>query len=312
MNKQLYVILICFFISLSFWLLLALSHNYPTSITFPVKYVNLPGKKVLMNEMPSEIAIRVNASGFKIISFGFSKVREPVEIDIANSIKKTLEGPGLVSIPTQTFLSDFSGELGKDVSVIGFAPDSIVFNFSDIVTKNVPVLLSIKASYEKQYDSTGSPRIFPPMVEVSGPPQLIEKLNNITTETIKLDNLKETVRMKAKLIENRLLSYNVKEVEFVLPVEKYTEGIMPVEIHPVNVMDGYSLKTFPDKVNVRYLVALSHYSKVDNSMFDVVVDASSLEKKQSSKLNVNLITSPPFVRVTILEPEKVDYILRKQ
>ncbi|MEO8211289.1 MAG: YbbR-like domain-containing protein, partial [bacterium] len=286
MNKQLYVILICFTISLSFWLLLALSHDYPTSISFPVKYINLPGKKVLMNEMPSEISIQVNTSGFKIMSFGFKKVQEPVEIDLATSLHMPPTGPGIVAIPTRNFLSDFSNELGKDISIIGFSPDSIVFNFSDVISKNVPVVLSLKATYEKQYDSTGSPRIFPPMVEVFGPPQLIDSLYSITTEPIKLSNLKETVKMKAKLIENRLLSYNVKEVEFVLPVEKYTEGITDVEIHPVNVVEGYSLKTFPDKVKVRYLVALSQYNKVDNSTFDVVVDASGLGNRNPSKLNV--------------------------
>jgi hypothetical protein len=312
MNKQLYVIFVCFFISFAFWLLLALSHDYPTSLTFPVKYVNLPGKKVLMNEMPSEVSIQIKTSGFKIISFGFQKAKQPVEIDVSSSLHSTLISSEIIAIPTQSFLTDFSKELGKDVSITGFSPDSIIFNFSDVVTKNVPVVLSLKVSYEKQFDSTGSPRVFPPMVEVSGPPSIIGQLNSIQTETVELGNLKETVKMKVKLVENRLLSYNVKQVEFVLPVEKYTEGASEVEVHPVNVREGYSLKTFPDKVKVRYLVALSMYSKVENSMFDAVVDASELSNKHPSKLDVNVITSPSFVRVTLLEPEKVDYILRKQ
>jgi len=312
MNKQLYVILVCFFISIAFWLLLALSHDYPTSLTFPIQYKNLPGKKVLMNEMPPEISIQIKTSGFRIISYSFQKKNPPIEIDVAASLRPTAMGFDIIAIPTQTFLHDFSRELGNDVSITGFLPDSIVFNFSDIISKSVPVKLSLKTSYEKQYDSTGSPRIFPPLVEVSGPPSVIEQLNSVETETIKLQNLKETVKMKVKLIENRLLSYSHKEVEFVLPVEKYTEGVSEIEIHPVNVKDGFSLKTFPDKVKVRYLVALSQYSSVNNSMFDAVVDASELVNRRPSKINVKMITSPSFVRVTMLEPEKVDYIIRKQ
>lgn len=312
MNKQLSVIFICFVISCVFWLLLALSHEYPYSLTLPVKYINLPGKKVVMNEIPSEISVKLKTSGFKIISFGFQKNHEPVEVDVASShLNKPLYSD-ILAISTQTFLNDFSRELGKDITITGFQPDSIILNFSDIITKRIPVILSLYISFEKQYDSTGSPEIFPNEIDVSGPHTLIEKLNGIYTEKIKLENLKGNVKMNIKLQKNRLLTYNVDQIEFKIPVEKFTEGSANIEIHPVKVSEGYSLKTFPEKVKVLYLVALSQYNNVENSMFDAVVDGSNLKNKQTSKLDVKINASPSFIRITTLIPEKVDYILRKQ
>ena len=41
----------------------------------------------------------------------------------------------------------------------------------------------------------------------------------------------------------------------------------------MNVETGYSLKTFPDKITVRYQVALSKYNDVNAGQFDAVVDA---------------------------------------
>jgi hypothetical protein len=114
------------------------------------------------------------------------------------------------------------------------------------------------------------------------------------------------------LIPNHLLSYSSAEVEFRLPVEKFTEGTEEIEIHPVNVAYGYSLKTFPDKVKVRYLVSISNYNKVDASMFDAIVQGGEKGNRPGSKLEVSIITKPSFIRITRLEPEKVDYILRKQ
>ena len=312
MNKQFYVVLICFSISTVFWLLLALSHEYTTKLTFPVKYINLPGKKVVMNEMPAQISLLIKTSGFNILSYGFQNKQETVEVDIASSLQNTPFNTEVLAIPTKSFLIDFAKELGNDVNVTGFQPDSIIFNFSDMITKKVPVELSLQASFEKQFDSTGSARIFPSLVEVSGPPALVEKLNSIKTENIIIDNIKETVKGKAKLVENRLLSFNVENVEYTLPVEKFTEGFAEVDIHPVNVREGYSLKTFPDKVKVRYLVALSNYNKVEKKMFDAIVDAGNLSERHTAKLSVSLVKNPEFVRITILEPEKVDYILRKQ
>lgn len=312
MNKQFYIILICFSISSVFWLLLALSHEYPSKITLPVKYMNLPGKKVVMNEMPANISVQFKTSGFKIISFGFQKNHPPVEVDVASSLSVLSLNSEVLALPTQTFLEDFSKELGNDVTITGFLPDSIIFNFSDIITKKIPVILSLQLSFEKQYDTTGSPEISPSEIEVSGPPSIVQKLKYVRTENIKLENVKGPVNMKARLIGSRLLSFNNDHIEFRIPVEKFTEGSADVEINPVNVRSGYSLKTFPEKVKVLYLVALSQYNKVEDSMFDAVIDANNLKEKQTSKLDVNVITSPSFVRITKLEPDKVDYILRKQ
>jgi hypothetical protein len=312
MNRQLYIILICFSISTLFWLLLALSNDYTTTITFPVNYVNLPGKKVVMNELPASIDVQLRTTGFRIISFGLHREQDPVEVDVSERFQNTSINAAILALPTAFFLKDFSRELGKEVSIVGFNPDSIIFNFSDLVTRQLPVVVNYKASFERQYDTTGPPSVVPSYIEVSGPPAVISRLQQISTETIYLENLKGPVKRTVPLKETRLTTYSIPEVEFFLPVEKFTEGSVEIDIKPINVNTGYTLKTFPDKVKVRYLVAISNYNKVDPSMFDAVVDGEAGQIKHTSKLPVQIITSPSNVRISMLEPEKVDYILRRQ
>jgi hypothetical protein len=311
-NKRFYIVLVCFLISGLFWLLIAMSHDYATTVVYPVKYVNFPGKKVVMNDLPNHIAVNVRASGFRIMSLGLNKEQKSVEVDVAGNMRTSSVLSDFLALPTSSFISDFSKELGKDVSITGFKPDSIVFSFSDLTTKMVPVVMSLNATFEKQFDSTGQVRLKPSEVEVSGPPSLVRLLESIHTEKVELSNLKTTVKGKVKLIPNRLLSYNVNEVQYVLPVEKFTEGSTDVEVHPINVKDGFVLKTFPDKIKVRYQVALSKYNEVEKSMFDATVNAIDIDNSKSNKLDVKLVTFPSFVKIAMLEPDKVDYILRKQ
>ena len=47
-------------------------------------------------------------------------------------------------------------------------------------------------------------------------------------------------------------------------------------------------------------------------MFDAIVDATNLENTHPDKVTIQLITRPAFVRTAVAEPERVDYILRKQ
>ncbi len=311
-NKRVYIVLMCFIISTVFWLLIALSHEYPTTVVYPVNYVNLPGKKVVMNDLPTKIAVNVRASGYRIISLGLGKEQESVQVDVADNMNTSAVTNDFLSLPTQSFISEFANELGKDVVITGFKPDSIVFSFSDLTTKLVPVVLSLKATFEKQFDTTGGVAISPAFIEVSGPPSVMHSLQSVSTEPLSFQNLKSTVKGKVKLIPGRLLTYNVNEVKYSIPVEKYTEGSVDVSVHPINVSEGLSLKTFPDVVKVSYQVALSKYNNVNKSMFDATVDANDIEKLKLPKLDVKLITYPSFVKISLIDPAKVDYILRKQ
>lgn len=311
-NRRFSVVLVCFAISALFWFLKAMSREYSTRITIPVTYSNIPGKKVVINDLPKEISVVIKTKGFQILSYSFKRNHPPINIDVASKMHSTTMSSGLLAFATKTFVSDFNDQLGKEVVVTGFEPDSIVFNFRDRVTKTVPIVPDLKVSFERQFDSTQAPYCNPAFVEVSGPPSLLSKLKFVKTEMIEAGQLKSTFKKKTGIVTSHLLTYNVEKVEVVVPVEKFTEGTVDIPVNPINVTKGFSLKPFPERIKVRFVTSLSNYNKVTPSMFDAVVDATDLEKSHPEKISVQLITRPSFVRSATPEPERVDYILRKQ
>ena len=107
-----------------FWLLIALSHDYAATITFPVRYINLPDRKVVMNELPERYRSR-----FEPVAFGFFRTnsggkRSPIEIDVASK----LGGKGGRMMPRRwqrvCFQPDFTRQLGTQVSLQAYEPDS--------------------------------------------------------------------------------------------------------------------------------------------------------------------------------------------
>ncbi len=311
-NKRFTVVIVCFSISALFWFLIAMTHDYNSRISIPVTYENIPGKKVVINDLPKNISVIIKANGFKIFTYSLKKNIDPITIDVASKMKSASVSSGVLSIATKTFVTDFNDQLGKDIVITGFEPDSIVFNLRDRETKLVPVVIDLKATFERQYDTTSAPISQPMFVEVSGPPSLVRNIKNVKTELIDVGPLKANYKAKVNLVTNRLLTYNISNVEVVVPVEKFTEGTVEITVNPINVTKGYSLKTFPEKVSIKYITSLSNYNKVSSAMFDAIVDAAGLEKAHPEKISVQLITRPDIVRAATLEPERVDYILRKQ
>lgn len=295
-----------------FWLLISLSREYPSMMTIPVEYKNIPGKKVVVNDLPKVITVEIRTSGFRIISNHFTKSFDPISVDVGGKMERSVITGGILAIPTNSFITDFSNQLGKEINITGFRPDSIIFNFKDKETRFVPVRLSFQGSFQKQYDTTSAPLIDPSVIEVSGPPAELAKLTYINTELLTGYALKADLKAKVKLIRNKLLTYNKEEVSVVIPVQKFTEGSFDIDIHAMNVPKGFTLKTYPGSVKVRYSVPLSEYNKISPPQFDVVADASTLEEEHPDKLTLQLMTRPSSVRNFFLDPEKVDYILRKQ
>lgn len=312
LNKRLYIIMICFSISLIFWLLISLSHDYPTSLKVPVVYKNIPGMKVVMNDLPTEITVHLKANGFKIFSYHFEKSRDTVTIDVSSKLNERNLNTPVLSFATQSLMVDFNKGLGKEEVVSGFEPDSIVFTFTDRISKKVPVISNASLNFASQYDSTIGWSVSPSEIIVSGPPAILDTLNFVYTESLSLTDVKTPVKQKLKIISNKLVSYNASEVTVFLPVEKFTEGNVTVKLAPVNVKPGYTLKTFPDHIQIRYVVALSNYNKVNSSMFTAVVEAPAVEQVTPGKLAVQLRSRPFYIRNLIMDPEKVDFILRKE
>ncbi len=312
-SRRLYIVLICFFIATVFWLLLALSRDYPATVTFPIVYTNLPGRKVIVNDLPDSISLQIKATGFRILAYNFIKTRKPLEIDVLSRLKSgRMMQNEVLAVPTRVFSADFARQFGPEISVFGYQPDSIVFYFSDLITRKVPVHLNMNIQFDKQYDYSDDISLSPDSIEVSGPPSIVNSLTQVETEEIQLSGVKANVIKNVGVKTNKLLSFNIDKIDVNVPVEKFTEGTMSVRIEAINVQTGYSLKTFPDKVNIRYMVALSKYNDVKDQMFEVVVNGEMLSAMHPEKLKVELVKNPSFVRGVILEPEGVDYILRKQ
>lgn len=311
-NKRLQVILVCFLVSVIFWFLIAMSKTYSDKFVFPVKYVNFPGQRIVVNELPETIALSVNATGFRILANQFKNNQKPVVVDVTELLGgMESSNKDFIAVPSKSYAEGFASQLGDEFKITGFIPDSIFFSFSSRLSKRVPVVLQSDIQMEKQYESTGGPMIDPDSVTISGPAASIEPVENIKTSMLRKTGVKGSIRVSQSLEFPHLITADADQVNVTIPVEKFTEGTIEVPIHSINVQRGYILKTFPAKVKVQFRVSLSKYNDVRPEMFDAVVDAIGLPDDKTTQLKIRLETIPYFIKGVTIDPEMADYILRK-
>jgi len=61
-RRKVYIFMICFFISTAIWCLIKLSNVYDAEIKYPIKFINIPEKKLIVNEVDSFMVIQVKTT----------------------------------------------------------------------------------------------------------------------------------------------------------------------------------------------------------------------------------------------------------
>ena len=78
-----------FFVSLiiasMLWLLTVLANKYSTIENFPVRFINLPQNKVLINKLPATIAVELNSAGFRLMLMRLNLLQDTLMIDASAS-----------------------------------------------------------------------------------------------------------------------------------------------------------------------------------------------------------------------------------
>ncbi len=300
-------------LSTVFWFLVALNKDYTSYVNIPVRYTHFGDNKLLVNELPQRFSVQLRTSGFSLMFYHLGLIDTDLVIDYPADIGTRMsKGQKETTITSAILIDIFSKQMPPDVQVTDVKPRLLTVYFSEKAEKRVPLINDVTYTLARQFTIKDSLRISPMFVTITGPASLLNEINSVKTEHIELKNLSGPINRKVKLLplENEVQLLPA-EVSMTIDVEKYTEGVVELLVEPIGLNPLYTIRIVPEKVKVKYLVGLSRYESIVNSMFKVVVDLSSQEEKPVNKLKVDVVSHPSFVEVVEIQPAKVDYILRK-
>ena len=186
-------------------------------------------------------------------------------------------------------------------------------NFNKKITRTIPVKANLKIDYDQHNQQTDSIKLSPAFVSISGPADLVNKINFVETEPVDLKNSSDSLSIKLNILKTpdlKLVDLSPLTVLATIRVTKYTEASIDLPIEVENLPKGYGLKIFPDKVSIKYNVAFQNYEKINALQFRAVVNYSKIESG-SNKLKVQLVKYPTEIKAIKMNPEKVEYIIRK-
>lgn len=291
------------------WLLITLSKEYITTITFPIVYNNLPNNKLLQTAPIKEIDLQIKATGFKIIRSNFMK--KSISLSANNLLKKSNRKYFFL---TSNQKVNIQKQLLSQVSLEEILLDTVYLELGSLISKKIPVKPNLDINYHVGYDILDKINITPDSIVITGPESQIEKINSINLKALKLQDIKSNFKQKVDIIKPlgiKNVKLNLNAITISGKVEKFTEGSLKVPFRVVNLPTDIELNTLSKTVEVVFIVGLSNFNKIDVNSFVIECDFKVSMQNNLMYLIPKVVEKPDLIKSFKIIPNKIDFLIQK-
>jgi len=128
-NRDVGVFAFFLFLAFVFWYLNSLGKETEAGIRYQVKYINLPGDRVIGGEQKPALNLYLRGRGSSILKLKLSENKAPVVIDISKVNYKRIHGTKELNyfIVTSALAKSLAVQLGSGFEVTSIKPDTLFF-----------------------------------------------------------------------------------------------------------------------------------------------------------------------------------------
>ncbi|MGB7785768.1 MAG: YbbR-like domain-containing protein [Salinimicrobium sp.] len=294
------------FFAVIIWIFVQFSKQYNEIINIPVQYVNVPPDKLLSENNPKQLKLRMEENGFRIAWKSLFPPTLYIDMD------KTVPSEGKLLYVIDDNRSDIISQLNIDFEDSRFVKEVLAIDFKQKAERKLPVRSRIEVDYAAGYSASKELQLKPDSVKVSGPDALLDTLSSLQTVKLKLKKVKNDISGTVALDTSSYkgLTLYTTKVKYSAEVEKFTEGSVTVPIELINAPEGMDVVIFPKETLLFYQVNLKDYNKITASDFRVVADFSEVRENQNF-LIANIIKQPDFTTNLRLNEKKIQFIIKK-
>ena len=303
-RKRLSVFLTSLIIAIIAWLFFALSNRYEYKMDVRVNYINPPVHKAYHPLHDDTLALSIEGTGWQLF---FSRLR--ISLTTINVSLKELEHKKYITLSSQ--VTDLNRQLESGQRVIRVFPDTLFFDFSERVTKKVPVKLLYQFTFKKSFGISGPMKIIPDSIMIAGAAADLKNIKYWQTKKLVLNDVSSAISTK---IGFDTFSSNIdivpQEIKVEVPVDEFTEKVIDLPVSVTNNRNK-NVRIVPEKIRVTVSTALCNYAKVEKDSFAVSVNFNDWLQRKYPQLPVVFTKFPAYSKLVKAEPQIVDFIIQE-
>jgi len=256
------LLLTCLLLASSIWLIYNLSQAHSSIVSQEVVAVSGIEGRAERSSDAVTMGARVSASGFRLLRVALR--RGAVQVRFAPEDLQHTEDDYYTIGASQ--LLRYAGDIyGPGTRVEDFLFESVSFRFPGENNKRVPVRPVKLLSFRQQYAQISPLTVTPDSVTVYGPAEILERVDEVYTSTISLDDIHSNVHGQAKLEVPGGTRLSRQDVGYSFEVSRYVELQTTVPIVSRGVPGGLALRVYPSSATLTF-----------KSVFPIISDPEGL------------------------------------
>ncbi|MDO4229410.1 MAG: YbbR-like domain-containing protein [Capnocytophaga sp.] len=301
-NRKTFTLLICTLLSVFLWTIIRVSKNLQREISVNISIINIPEDMFLRPSQKHQIKILAEGKGFTLLKY--------------YSEEQTLT----VDFNDLEYIGDKKYKLSKNISnklntstlsklkIQNTYSDTIYIDLTKKYTKKVPVIVHLNADFQQEYQLTEL-IVKPDSVVAWGAKPAIDSLNAISISFSEKKYVKKSFKEIYKLKNTDFINFNTEKITVNAIVDKMSEQLIKVPIRILNIPTDCQIKIFPSEVTILCSGDLNILKNIAPE--DIVVEADYEDTERGTFLPLTIRTKLKRVKLSFLEDDKVDFLIRK-
>lgn len=288
------------------WIFVQFSKQYTITVELPLTYVNVPKDKLLEDDNPQALTLRVRDYGFNLARYRLFPPSLAIDLGYAK------ENGGELVYNLEQQKPEIVNQLNLAFEELAFVQNNLRINYEQKAVKTVNIVSQIGLNFAVGYSALEEVVLVPDTMRVSGPANILDTLSEIHTENISINNINTDLKGTVKLDRSGLerVTFFQDAIQYSLRTDKFTEGKIEIPIELLNVPKGNNIAIFPKEVIVFYQVSLNDFDKIKPTSFKVVVDFRN-EIPKEGYLLAQVVQKPALVNNVRLSENRIQFVVKR-
>ena len=250
--------------------------------------------------LPDTVMIEVRDAGSRLNTYHAEPLRLTVDL------RTYIHGDkGTIHVPSDALRRSISDILQGTSHLIETSPEEISCPYFTEQEKCVPVVFAGQLNIANEYQLVEEPTLSLSKVKLFGQDKALATIDTIYTEALTINEISDTLNTRLALVVPSSMRAEKDSVELQVITERFTEKKFTIPLHVTGVPEGYTIRLFPNEVEVNVRVGIQHFAQVQASD----LHARCTYTDRQDKLDVDLTYSNQYIRDAWAYPGTVEFLV---
>lgn len=299
--REVMTFLLFFVLAALVWYGHAMNSVRNTRVPVLIQYTGKPDAIGLGGQLPDTVFVEIRDAGARLNTYHRDHLRLTIDL------RPYIHGEkGTIHVPSDALRRSISDILQGTSRLISTMPEEISCPYFTEQEKTVKISPAYTLTLADEYQLVGKPTLSRKRVKLYGQDKALAAIDSICTESVELKGISDTLSQRLALVLPEHVRADIDSVTLNIVTERFTEKrfLVPITLH--GVPESKQIRLFPNEVEVRVRMGISHFSQVQASDIRAICTYSS---KRIDKLDVELRYTNPHITAAWAYPGVVEFLV---